>query len=89
MANDSVNRPQWEAEVTANIAAAGILDDNFPTAALAGATGAVLDPTAGSWEALLAGNACAAGALVFKTAATDTVAAKLRYIPVVSPTIGG
>ncbi len=84
MATGSVNRPQWEAELTENIKAATILDDNFPTAVQAGSTGAVLEPTAGSWEALLAGNACAAGALVFETAA-----GLKRYIPVVSPTVGG
>lgn len=84
MATGSVNRPQWEAELTENIKAATILDDNFPTAEQAGETGAVLDPTAGSWEALLAGTACAAGALVFET--ND---GKKRYIPVVAPTVGG
>ncbi len=77
---DSCNRPQWEAELTANITAAGVLDNNFPTAAVGG--GAVVDPTAGSHEALLAGTACAAGALKFRTTGTNL----LIYIPTTAPT---
>ncbi len=90
MAIDNVNRPQFTPMLTQDAVAAGILDTNFPTAAAAGdvgAAGAVLDPTAGSWEALLAGTACAAGALKFRTVTEDGSTGLLIYIPTVAPTV--
>ncbi len=87
MAQDNVNRPQFAPMLTQDAVAAGILDTNFPTAAAAGNGGAVLDPTAGSWEALLAGTACAAGALKFRTVTDDGSTGLLIYIPTVAPAV--
>ncbi len=57
---NSVNKPAFVGELPENVVAAGFLADNVAQQALAGNV-AVKDPTAGSYEAIVAGTAAAVG----------------------------
>lgn len=57
---NSVNKPAFVSELPENVQAAGFLADNVANEDLSGNV-AVKDPTAGSYEAIVAGNAAAVG----------------------------